>query len=98
MPFRNNRAERDIRMVKGQQKISGTFRSARAAADFFRIRGYISTVKKHGLPLLECLRQALEGRPFLPQLAAADQPPAPPPSAPASSSHQGCTPLADASP
>ena len=42
-----------------------------APADFCRVRGYISTVKNHGMPALDCLRQALERRPFLPPVAAA---------------------------
>ncbi len=93
VPFSNNQAGRDIRMVKVQQKISGTFRSADAAADFCRIRGYISTVKKHGLPVLDCLRQALEGRPFLPPVPAV-APSADQPSDLASSCHHDRPPLA----
>jgi transposase len=54
-------------MIKVQQKISGTFRSMKGAEVFCRIRGYISTLKKQGLPILEHLQRAFEGKPFLPQ-------------------------------
>lgn len=66
IPFDNNQAERDIRMTKVQQKISGTFRSQQGAKTFCRIRGYISTLKKHSLSALRGIEAALQGKSFLP--------------------------------
>lgn len=66
VPFTNNLAERDLRMVKVKQKISGTFRS-RSGADYFcRIRGYISTVKKNGQNVFDALVDAFSRHPFIP--------------------------------
>ena len=66
IPFDNNLAERDLRMLKTQQKISGGFRSQNGAAVFCRIRSYISTLRKQRLPLLEALRSVFSGAPMMP--------------------------------
>jgi transposase len=66
VPFGNNQAERDIRMITIQQKISGSFRTPHGADAFCRIRGYISTIIKNNMPVLGSLSAVLEGVPPLP--------------------------------
>lgn len=66
IPFDNNQAERDIRMIKVKEKISGCFRTTTGANRFCRIRGYISTLRKQEIPILSALGKAISGNPPMP--------------------------------
>jgi transposase len=70
IPFTNNGAERDLRPAKTQMKISGSHRSADGATNWLRVRGYISTVRKHGDDVLTALRDAITGNPWQPAIPA----------------------------
>ena len=68
VPFDNNLAERDIRRMKLQQKVLGSFRTSEGATAFCRIRSYISTLRKQGYSVLPALQQLLLGKPIIPEI------------------------------
>jgi transposase len=69
IPFDNNQAEHDLRMLKVQQKVSGAFRSDGGADACARIRGYLSCLNKQGATLLAALESVFLGRPLHPAFA-----------------------------
>lgn len=70
VPFDNNQAERDVRMVKLQQKISGGWRSDTGAESFLDVRSYLSTARKHGQSAMTVLRDLFTAQPWIPALGA----------------------------
>ena len=70
VPATSNQAERDLRPSKIQQNISGRLTSTDRARDRYKILGYLSTAAKHGLNQMGVLRDAIRGRPWIPELPA----------------------------
>jgi len=68
VPFDNNLAERDLRMMKVKQKVSGCFRTTTGAHAFCRIRSDISTMKKQGHNVITALQSVFSGTPLVPDV------------------------------
>jgi transposase len=68
IPADNNGSERDIRMAKLRQKVSGCLRTMTGARQFCAIRSYLSTAAKHGLTFFDALVMLTQGRPWMPAI------------------------------
>ena len=64
VPFENNQAERDIRMIKIKTKVSGCFRGIDGARNYLKIMSYVGTAKKHGYSAFEAVQQVISGNPY----------------------------------
>ena len=63
VPFDNNQAERDVRMIKVKTKVSGCFRTEEGARDYLKIMSYIGTAHKQGYNAYEAIKNAISGNP-----------------------------------
>jgi transposase len=70
IPFDNNLVERDIRMIKIQQKISGSWRTTTGADSFLALRAYINTTRKQGRDTIDALARLAKHQPWLPAAAS----------------------------
>ena len=66
IPFTNNQAEQDLRMIKVRQKVSGGFRTPKGARLFLTVKSDTGTLRKRSRDVWTGLINAMAGRPFIP--------------------------------